>query len=367
MSRDNDTIAKGITRVFTKIFVGTIILFTIILIVLGSIFIINLTPVDQNDNNEIVFTLKSGWSQKKTASELKNAGLIKNDLVFLLYSKMSNKNTYLAGDYTLSKNMSVDEILTSINNGKNLDKQTIMVTFVEGKRFIYYADLIEEKFGISKEDIINKCADSEYLKTLINKYWFLTEEILNSNIYYPLEGYLYPDTYEFKKNATIDEIIEKLLDNMETHLNDYKTQINNSKYSIHSLLTLASVVELEAVTSEDRVTVAGVFYNRLKNNWRIDSDVTTYYAERKDLSDKLLQSELDRCNAYNTRGTCLRGLPVGPICSPSYTSIIAAIEPNNTNYFYFVADKKNKLYFAVTETEHKNNITNLKNNNLWPE
>lgn len=365
MNRSNDAIAKGITRVFTKIFIGTIILFVIVLASLGSLFIVNLTPVDQNDNKEVVFNLESGWSQKKTAAELKKAGLIKNDFVFLLYSRLSSKSTYLAGEYKLSKNMSVDDILNSINNGKNISQQTIMVTFVEGKRFTYFADILEDKLNISKEEVISKCADKKYLNTLIDKYWFLTDEILNSNIYYPLEGYLYPDTYEFYKDTNIEEIIEKMLDNMGTHLDPYKDKINESKYSIHSLLTLASVVELEAVTSKDRLVIAGIFYNRLNNNWTLGSDVTTYYAEQKELSEELYDSEINRCNAYNTRGTCVKGLPVGPICSPSYTSIISAIEPDNTEYFFFVADKNNKLYFAITNEEHKNNKAYLIQNNLW--
>lgn len=367
MNLNNDNLTRKITKKFNKVFISIIVICTIVFCGSISFFIINLTPTDKNNDIEILFTLSSGWSQRKTAQELKRAGLIKNDIVFILYSKISNKNTYLAGEYSLKKNMSVDEILDSINKGGNLHVDVMNVTFVEGKRFTYYASLIEEKFGISKESIIEKCKNKEYLTTLINKYWFLTDDILNSNLYYPLEGYLYPDTYEFHSKSSIETIIGKMLDAMETHLNPYKEKIVTSGMSVHSLLTIASVVELEAVTSDDRVIVAGLFNNRINNNWRLESDVTTYYAEQKELSDKLYMSEINRCNAYNTRGTCVKGLPVGPICSPSYTSIIAAIEPANTGYFFFVADTHNKLYFATTLEEHNNNIAYLKQNNLWPE
>lgn len=367
MNLSNDNLTKKITKKFNKIFLSIIVICTIIFGGFISYFMINLTPTDKNNDTEVLFTIASGWSQRKTAQELKNAGLIKNDIIFILYSKMTNKNTYLAGEYSLKKSMNVDEILDSINKGDNLYIDVINVTFVEGKRFTYYAGLIEEKFGISKDSVIEKCKNKEYLQTLIDKYWFLTDDILNTNIYYPLEGYLYPDTYEFHSKSSIETIIGKMLDATEKRLDPYKEKIVTSGMSVHSLLTIASVVELEAVTSDDRVIVAGLFNNRLNKNMGLESDVTTYYAEQKQLSEKLYMSEINRCNAYNTRGTCVKGLPVGPICSPSYTSIIAAIEPGNTEYLFFVADTHNKLYYATTLEEHNNNIAYLKQNNLWPE
>ena len=212
---------------------------------------------------------------------------------------------------------------------------------------------------------MNTLSNKEYLNTLINKYWFITEDILNEKIYYPLEGYLYPDTYEFKKNSKLEEIIEKMLDNMDSKLTNYKDEIKLSSYSIHQILTLASIVELEGVNKEDRSMVAGVFYNRLKSGMSLGSDVTTYYAVKKDFSRDLSQNDLDSCNGYNTRGTCVTGLPVGPIASPSLSSLSATIEPTENEYYYFVADKEKNTYFSKTSSEHVQTVAKLKSERTW--
>ena len=177
---------------------------------------------------------------------------------------------------------------------------------------------------------------------------------------------LYPNTYEFYKTDDIDSIIDKLLLEMDKHLTPYKEDIISSKMSVHSLLTLASMVELEAVTGEDRLLVSGIFHNRLNKGITLGSDVTTYYAEQKKLTENI-NADIGKCNAYNTRGSCVKGLPVGPICNPSYTSIIASINPSNTAYLYFIADKNNKLYYAETYEEHNKNYDYLVKNNLYPE
>ena len=160
-----------------------------------------------------------------------------------------------------------------------------------------------------------------------------------------------------------------MLDNMEEKLEPYKTQIASSNYNIHQLLTLASIVELEAARSDDRNGVAGVFYNRLKAGWSLGSDVTTYYAIQIDMNERdLYQNELESYNAYNTRSSQMTGkLPVGPICIPSKESIAAAINPKNHDYFYFVADKNKKTYFSKTGTEHNNIVAKLKKEKLWYE
>ena len=128
---------------------------------------------------------------------------------------------------------------------------------------------------------------------------------------------------------------------------------------------MASIVELEGVNSADRVNVAGVFYNRLNSGMSLGSDVTTYYAVKKDFSTDLTVSELNSCNGYNTRGTCVKGLPVGPICNAGLSSISAAIEPEENDYYYFVADKNKKTYFSKDGVEHAETVARLKSEGLW--
>ncbi len=366
MNLSNENIEKKITHTFSKIFIIIISICACLFGLLAGFFIYNLTPVDKTNNDAVNFELPTGWGIVKTAKELRKSGLIHNEYVFIIYSKMTGKSIYLAGNYSLNKSMSTDEILNSITKGENIIKDTITITFVEGRRFTEYANNIESKLGIKSDDVINKCKDKEYLKRLIDKYWFITDDILNDKIYYPLEGYLYPNTYEFYKTDDIEDVIDKLLKEMDSHLTPYKEDIISKKMSVHSLLTLASMVELEAVTSEDRLLVSGVFHNRLQNGISLGSDVTTYYAEQKKFTDNI-NADIGKCNAYNTRGPCVKGLPVGPICNPSFTSIIASINPSNTKYLFFIADKNNKLYYAETNDEHKKNYDYLIQNNLYPE
>ena len=172
---------------------------------------------------------------------------------------------------------------------------------------------------------------------------------------------------KFYETATIEDIFKGMLDNMNNKISKYKEEVKKSKYSIHEMMTLASIIELEAGTASDRKGVAGVFYNRLKDNWSLGSDVTTYYAEKIDnYSRDLKMSELNSCNKYNTRSTCMAGkLPVSPICNPGLESIVAAFEPTKHNYYYFVADKNGKTYFTKTYNEHNNKCNQLKRDGLW--
>ena len=143
-----------------------------------------------------------------------------------------------------------------------------------------------------------------------------------------------------------------MLDNTEKKLEAYKTKIEESNYSVHQILTIASIIENESMYDEDRSMVAQVIYKRLDVNMSLGMDVTTYYAVKKDLSEELTKSDLASVNAYNTRNTSFKGLPVGPICNMGVKSIEAALNPSDTNYLYFYADiKTGKLYFAENNEE----------------
>lgn len=339
---------------------------TVGLIIFIGISLYFLSPVDSSSDTMENFIVEPGSSKIKIAEELEKIGLIKNAFFFKFYMKINEKEMY-AGTYKLSKSMTVDEIIRILNSANSLENETITVTFIEGKRLPDYVKKISESFDILEEDIFAKLEDQVYLESLINQYWFLTNDILNQDLYYPLEGFLFPDTYIIKKSADIEEIIGKMLSAMENKLSIYKEEIAVSDYNIYQIVTLASIIELEGAASDDRAGVAGVFYNRLRDNWTLGSDVTTYYAAKKDFSVDLTISELNDCNPYNTRGTCVLGLPIGPIASPSLASITAAIEPTTHDYYYFVADKYKKTYFNITEAEHNQEIDKLKSEGLWHE
>ena len=285
--------------------------------------------------------------------------------IYLKLNPVEEKLEY--GDYILSTDLSVKEVIDVLKKGSVTLATTKRVTFVEGKNMRYIIKTITSNFEITEKEVLDKLSDNDYLDELIEDYWFLTKDIKNKKIYYSLEGYLYPDTYEFYTNSDVDDIFRKMLNNMEEKLKPYKDEITKSKYSIHQILTLASIIELEAGKANDRAGVAGVFYNRLKSGWALGSDVTTYYAVKIDLSDRdLKMSEIRDCNSYNTRASCMAGkLPVGPICNPSKGSLVATIEPKNHKYYYFVADKNGKTYFNKTDAEHTSTVARLKREGLW--
>jgi len=339
------------------------------LIILGCciFYNINLKAVS-NKSIEVDFMVDSGSTYYGVISKLKDEGLIRNELVFKLYIKFNKVNDIEAGTYKLNKNMSVSEIVEVFSKGNTYNPDAIVITFKEGKHMRSIANTISQYTNNTEDDVYNLLKDTEYLKSLINEYWFINEEILNTRIYYSLEGYLYPNTYEFKnKDVSIKEIFKTMLDEMDKKLSNYKDDITNNKYTVHEILTLASIVELEGANSDDRAGIAGVFYNRLNNNIQLGSDVTTYYAAKIEMSDRdLYSSEINDANDYNTRSSHLAGkLPIGPICNSSIKSIEAVLYPKSHDYYYFVADINKKTYFSKTYQEHLSTRDDLIEAGLW--
>ena len=340
----------------------------VIAILLGTYKILTMPVSGSIEEKEVTIPMGSG--SLEIAKILKENNLIKNELAFRIYVKINNISNFKAGTYYLKESMSLKEITDMLQTGIMYDPNNISITYLEGKPMWWLAETIEARTNNTKEEVYNLLEDKEYINSLIEKYWFLTEEITNENIYYPLEGYLFPDTYAISnEDAEVEEIFGKMLDKMEEVLNEYKTEIEQSGYTVHEILTLASVVETEGTNNEDRKGVASVFYNRLDLGMSLGSDVTTYYSVKADMGDRdLYQKEIDEENPYNTRGPNMEGkLPVGPISSIGKQSIEAAIEPIQTDYLFFVADKNGKVYFTKNNGEHEAIINDLINKGLWLE
>ena len=335
---------------------------------MGTYKILTMPVSKQIEEKEVQIPLGSGSSQ--IAKILKENNLIKSELVFKIYVKINKITNFQAGTYYLKESMDLKEITEMLQTGIMHDPNQITITYLEGKPMWYLVSTIADKTNNTEEDVYAVLANEEYIDSLIQKYWFLTDEIKNEDIYYPLEGYLFPDTYSIaNKDTTVEEIFEKMLDKMDEVLEEYKEEIEASDYTIHEILTLASIVETEGLNNTDRKNVASVFYNRLNLGMSLGSDVTTYYAIKVDMGDRdLYQNEIDAYNPYNTRGPNMEGkLPVGPIASVGKESLEAAIEPNDTDYLFVVADKNGKLYFTTTNEEHVQVINELQNSGQWYE
>lgn len=328
----------------------TIICILIVILFIVGLYFYGLTPVSKK-SDKVTFTITSGTSTKSVINNLYEASIIKSKISTMVYIKLHQDIIIQAGTYEIDRNLSTKEIFKMFQNGK-VKKDTITITFIEGKRITNYAKVISENFSYSEDDVIKKISDTNYLKELINKYDFLDNSILNSDLYYPLEGYLFPSTYEFYKSASIEDIIEKMLDKTKEILDNYNVSLKDSDYNIHEILTMASIIENETMYSEDREIVSQVIYKRLGMNMSLGMDVTTYYGVKKELGEDLTTLDINDKNAYNTRPTDFLGLPVGPICNPSEASIKAALNPSDTDYVYFYAEiTTGKLHFAKTYSE----------------
>ena len=347
-----------------------IIILSIILVIfflVGFYYNYQVAPVSR-DNDKVIVEIKEG-SIYSIGDTLYENGLIKSTLIFKVYVKLNGINSLKASTYELNKNMSLEEIISILEKGNSYNPDEVRITFKEGLNIRKIALLVQENTNNSYDDFMNKMSDMTYIDGLISKYWFLTDDIKNSKIYYPLEGYLFPNTYAFmNKDVTVETIIEKMLDEMDKQLSNYKDKLDNSEFSIHEIMTLASIVELEGASANDRASVAGVFYNRIKDKWSLGSDVTTYYYLKIDDFKQSLNGNknLYTCdNAYNTRCTSFVGLPVGPISMPGNESISATIDYRKHDNYYFVADCNGKTYLNKNVTGHYNTINKLKNENNW--
>lgn len=319
--------------------------------------------------DQIEVEIKSGMSTSSIISLLKEKNVIKNKLATKIFIKLHGIKNLQAGKYEIYTDMDLENVLKQIVSG-NVKDESIKITFQEGKNMRSIAALIGEKTNNSKNDVYNLLEDDKYITSLIDKYWFLTKDIQNKNIYYALEGYLYPDTYQFEsKDVSVKAIFEKMLDQTNLILSKNKKRIEKSNFSVHEILTMASIVELEGNSGKNRPKIASVIYNRLAEKMSLGSDVTTYYAIKVDMGERdLYAREIENYNAYNTRGPNMAGkLPVGPIANVSEESIESVLHPDESEYLYFVADKNGEIYFSKTYQEHEETIATLKKRGLWYE
>ena len=344
--------------------VKILIVVACILVVLIGVFIYLVSPVNRNNKEGIEVEIESGIGTDKIASTLKEKGLIKSKYLFILYVKTSGKKSLKADTYLLNKSMSLKEIVRELEDGSDYNPALVKLTFKEGERITDYAKVIANNTNNSYDEVIEFINNKEYLKTLIDKYWFLTDKILDSDIYYPLEGYLAPDTYHFdNKDVSVEDIITTMLKQEEKRLEKYKSKISSDP---HKYITMASIVELEGTNIENKKMITGIFNNRINANMNLGSDVTTYYGLQVPMTSDLTSEQFNSNNKYNTRNPYMRGkLPIGPIDSPGEEGLEASINPTDSDYLYFVADKHGKVYYSKTLNEHNKKIKEIKDKGDW--
>ncbi len=294
----------------------------------------------------------------RVSNQLKEMNLIKNSTVFKFYADFLGYGQKIqAGDYELNRSMNMQDILNQLTTG---DGKPIVrtITVVPGWTVQNIADYLQQQ-GIIKstEGFLALCkSGTEY-----SSYYYISDVLNTPNVQdrkYVLEGYLSPNTYEIFTDASEDDIIKKLLSQTGTVFHDtYYQRAQDINMSIDQVITLASMIEKEGVNSDFK-KVSAVFHNRLKKNMTLGSDVTIKYVSgitRMALTDQ----DLNVDSPYNTYKH--KGLPLGPVCSPSEEAIYAALYPEESfmmagdEYLYFCSKdpKTSELHFSKTYEEHK--------------
>lgn len=343
----------------------------IVLVIVGSIFFyrMGISAVSSSDEDVIV-KIENGSGANRILDSLDEAGLVNNKLCGKIFLKLNRYDSLKANTYKLNKNMSLSTIFNIINDPQPENIVQFRLTIKEGNTIPQVAKAFADILKTSEENVIKQWADKDYLKSLMKDYWFIDESILDSRLMYPLEGYLYPETYFIsQENPTLKDMTKVALDMMDQKLTPYKDEIKNMGWSVHKFLSFASVVERESGTDEtDRPMIAGVFMNRLNKGEKLQSDITVNYAlQRTGVDVSVAQTQTD--SPYNTYK--YKGLPVGPISTVPISTIESCIHYTKSDYMFFVAIKdkndlsKSKVIYTKTYAEHLKEIKKAKEAGLW--
>lgn len=312
---------------------------------------------------------------------LESAGVIKSGKVFNYYTKFKNISNLKSGYYNLQPSMTMDEIIEALQK-KGSDKPqepslgTVLVK--EGYTIEQIAKAIEvnssakkgkhSSTGLKAKDFLKLMKDDVFLTKMKAKYPTLLANLpKDTDAKYVLEGYLFPATYNIHDDTTVESLAEEMLSTMDTYLSPYYATISSSNHNVNEILTLASLVEKEGATDDDRKNIASVFYNRLDSDIALQSNIAVLYAlgklgqETTLKEDATIDTNID--SLYNDY--VHKGLMPGPVDSPSLSAIEAVINPSSTKYMYFVADvSTGNVYFAESYEEHQHNVETYINSKL---
>ncbi|MFE3976158.1 MULTISPECIES: endolytic transglycosylase MltG [unclassified Peribacillus] len=343
-----------LVRKIIMITIASLILLIGIVGLVGFLYINSaMKPVDPDDDTIKKVKIPIGSSVNEISTLLEEQGIIKDARVFKYYIKFRNESGFQAGEYKLSPSMPIEDIVTSIKTGKLMKEAALKITIPEGKQLIQIADIIAVKTDEDPKKVFKELNDKKFVKSMEKKFpELLTSEIENKKVLYPLEGYLFPATYDFyEKKPTLESIVTEMLKKTEETLQAYEPQMDKSDYSVHQMLTFASLVEEEATAKVDRGKIASVFYNRMKEGMPLQTDPTVLYAKGSHKS-KVYYKDLEVKSPYNTYKN--KGLPPGPIANAGKTSIDAVLKPQKTDFLYFLATPEGEVLYSKTLDDHNN-------------
>ncbi len=341
-----------------KVIVTVIFLLVFSFVVYGQVSKdIYLMPADSGNNIKEKFIIKKGEGSTEVGENLAKYGFVKNKYYFWYYVWRTKTDSKLqAGVYEISKNMTIPELTDKFVKG-DVKKDVSKLVVPEGFTLDKIIHLIEKQKPEIEKDFskLVKCKCLNEQGCQCDKFSEKYDFIKNIPRGLDLEGYLFPDTYFIAKNETATTLVEKFLKNFQQKMTakEVSEKIEGSQYNLHQILTIASIVEREVKDDADRRMVAGIFLNRLAVGHPLQSDATLSYILKQDKM-KYNQKDLEVQSEYNTYQR--NGLPPGPICNPGQKAILAVLNPQETDFFYFLNDvKTGETVYAKTFEEHKKN------------
>lgn len=303
------------------------------ILVLGGVFYSHTIKDPFKTNEDFIIEVQQGDNLYSVISKLKDEGKLKNVIIPKIYIKnLENKPDIKPGEYKINKNSSLQEFLSVLEDA-TLDQSKVQITIPEGHDITQIASILQEEGIIEKETFLES----------FKNYAVPTYIKADDKVKYSMEGFLFPDTYTFKKGSSGDEIIKIMNDRFNEVIKEITNDKKLSDNELYKIVTMASIVEREASNPEERDVVASVFYNRIDKNMKFQSCATVQYAlgEHK---EKLYEKDLIVESPYNTY--LVDGMPIGPISNPGKESLKAAINPKSTNYLYFVSNNDGTHFFT---------------------
>ncbi|WP_105143125.1 endolytic transglycosylase MltG [Streptococcus suis] len=376
--KKQDKVAKRIVSVIMSIIVVAVLVTGLT----GYMWVkSSLEPVNTKATEAIQVEIPEGSSTLEIGKILVDNKLIKNATIFNYYSKIKSYNNFQSGFYNLKQNMSVDDIAKALQESGTPTAQKEAagkILIVEGYTLTQIAQAItdntktedkNDKTPFTTEQFMATVTNQDFINRMVATYpkLFASLPAADSGVIYQLEGYLFPAVYEYSDETTIEELVEQMIAAMDNRLQPYYETIAAKNLTVNEVLTLASLVEKEGSTDEDRRNIASVFFNRLNAAMPLQSNIAILYAQGKLGQETTLAEDaaIDTSieSPYNIYWT--PGLMPGPVDSPSLSAIEAVINANTTDYLYFVADvTTGNVYFTNNIDEHNQNVAKYVNAHL---
>ncbi|MBE6825137.1 MAG: endolytic transglycosylase MltG [Ruminococcaceae bacterium] len=365
--------AKRNQKMFKWVWLTMVVIIGIVLSQVILVGVNDLLAIErEKDPKTVVVSIPADPTMEQIGQILEDAGVIDRADFFVLYADItSSVDGFRQGEFEIETDKDYEAIINFLQSNVNrTDIVTVQLT--EGMNVIEIANKLHEEGVV--EDVqafLDVCNSDDFDES----YTFLEEIDNEKERYYKLEGYLFPDTYDFYLNEDPETVVSKMLNNFENKMYGTKSKylgasksttldklVEKSDYSMDEIITIASIIQAEAANEEDMYNVSSVLHNRLEYGVemgvsQLNCDCTVYYPYReyKDVPETIRDTYE---SSYNTNN--FSGLPAGPICNPSLDAILAALGPNDTSYYFFCHDtveNGSTAYYATTNAEHEYNLT----------